>query len=56
MTLKSSRTYKGIDRRATSERRGGVDRRNLIRDESAGNDRRVMPCRRKEDVFWLKHK
>ncbi len=50
---KLGRAYTGIDRRSRSERRHGMDRRNLIRYESLGSDRRVATCRREEDGFWL---
>ena len=50
--LKSNKAYAGIDRRALMERREGVDRRNLIRYETVGSDRRLQSYRRKEDDFW----
>ncbi len=48
-----SRVYAGVDRRSSSERRAGKERRNLLRTETANSDRRADICRRKEDVFWL---
>lgn len=44
--------YAGIDRRGNFERRSGVDRRNLVRYESIGSDRRLTPHRRTEDAIW----
>ena len=49
----SIETYKGLERRSNSERRIGKDRRNLIRFESFGSDRRENGGpRRKEELFW----
>jgi len=48
--LKRSRIYAGIDRRATFERRKSMDRRNLVRYEAIGSDRRNMSARRTEDT------
>ena len=48
----STETYNGLERRANSERRIGQDRRNLIRFESFGIDRREGDTRRKEELFW----
>lgn len=51
--LKNSEAYGGVDRRASMERRRHADRRNLVRYESIGSNRRAQDCRRKEDAFWL---
>jgi len=51
--FKNSETYGGIDRRASIERRNHADRRNLVRYESVGCNRRGQSYRRKEDEFWL---
>jgi len=51
MPLKN-RLYAGVDRRSSSERRIGRERRNLLRIETTNNDRRMEMCRRKEDAFW----
>ena len=45
-------TYQGLERRSSSERRRGRDRRNLIRFESYGCDRRYGQTRRQEELFW----
>jgi len=50
--VKSQKTYKGVDRRGSMERRSGQDRRNLMRYEAVGSERRNQDCRRKEDFFW----
>lgn len=50
--LVSSKPYAGIDRRGNFERRVGVDRRNLVRYESIGSDRRNKSFRRSEDLAW----
>lgn len=53
-TLMSSKPYAGLDRRGRFERRDGMDRRNLIRYEAFGSDRRVeQQQRRLEDAVWL---
>lgn len=52
----SRKIYTGIDRRASSERRGSMDRRNLVRYESVGSERREQIYRRKEDAFWLNYR
>ena len=52
-TLKSSDTYGGIERRASVERRVRADRRNLMRYESVGSNRRAQVYRRTEDELWL---
>lgn len=49
---KAGNVYGGVDRRSISERRRGMDRRNLIRFESLGSDRRNSSYRRQEDVTW----
>jgi len=51
--LKRSEAYGGVDRRASIERRGQADRRNLLRYESVDSNRRTRQNRRKEDEFWL---
>jgi len=43
--------YKGLDRRSSSERRDHLDRRNLVRFESIGSDRREDDPRREEDLY-----
>ena len=50
--LNSNEVYSGIERRASIERRSHADRRNLMRYESLGSNRRVKTYRRKEDGFW----
>lgn len=45
--------YQGLDRRSCCERRSGVERRNLVRYEALGSDRRERLLRRKEDKLWL---
>ena len=50
--LMSRKPYAGIDRRSRFERRRGMDRRNLVRYESVGSDRRAEPFRRAEDAAW----
>lgn len=45
--------YTGKDRRVAMDRRSGLERRNLVRYESIGSDRRVQPYRRKEESFLL---
>jgi hypothetical protein len=48
-----SESYKGLERRSNNERRMGKDRRNLIRFESFGSDRRAdIGPRRQEELFW----
>jgi len=49
--LKSHEAYGGVDRRASLERRSHTDRRNLVRYESLGSNRRAQSSRRKEDEF-----
>ena len=50
-----SETYKGLERRSNSERRMAKDRRNLIRFESFGSDRRAdIGPRRQEELFWAR--
>ena len=51
--LKNSDAYAGVDRRASLERRNHADRRNLVRYESLGCNRRAQVYRRKEDESWL---
>jgi len=48
----SSETYNGLERRSSCERRIGRDRRNLIRFESFGCDRRYGQMRREEELIW----
>jgi hypothetical protein len=48
----SSEPYQGLERRSISERRMGRDRRNLIRFESFGCDRRYDQLRRQEERLW----
>jgi len=50
--LMSSNPYGGIDRRGNFERRSGADRRNLVRYEAIGSDRRLTQHRRAEDAVW----
>lgn len=50
--FKSNEVYSGIERRASIERRVHADRRNLMRYESLGSNRRGQSHRRKEDEFW----
>lgn len=52
LTSSGTKPYAGIDRRGNFERRGGVDRRNLVRYESIGSERRLTPHRRTEDAIW----
>jgi len=42
--------YKGLDRRSNGNRRDHPDRRNLVRFESLGSDRRQGDCRRDEEL------
>jgi len=49
LRTKRRRATKWIDRRTQSERRNGLDRRNLFRFESIGADRRVGKLRRVSD-------
>lgn len=51
--LKANKAYTGIDRRTMADRRNGSERRNLVRYESIGSDRRMTSYRRREDAFWL---
>lgn len=51
----AGKVYMGLDRRSNHDRRGGHERRNLVRFESLGADRRVQSYRRKEDVFLVGH-
>lgn len=52
-TQQAGSVYTGEDRRVAINRRSGFERRNLVRYESIGSDRRVKPYRRKEESFWL---
>jgi hypothetical protein len=52
--MASSKTinmYKGLERRSSSDRRLHNDRRNLVRFESLGSDRRMGLSRREEEFF-----
>ena len=51
-TYTPNETYQGLERRSSSDRRIGRDRRNLIRFESFGSDRRYEKPRRQEELFW----
>ncbi len=51
--LHANKAYTGVDRRSMANRRGGSERRNLVRYESIGSDRRMTSYRRREDAFWL---
>ncbi len=53
--LESSKPYTGLERRAIFKRRAGLERRNLIRYESIGIDRRGHSVRRKEDALLPNH-
>ena len=53
-TVSSSDQWDGIERRVNRERRLLLDRRNLIRFESLGSDRRSGLPRRKDDIYWQK--
>ncbi len=56
MTTKTSaKVYTGVDRRNRMDRRSGLERRNLVRFESIGTDRRVQSYRRQEDSYWVSH-
>lgn len=46
-----SQIYNGLERRSSSERRIGRDRRNLYRFESFGSDRRRQSLRRREELL-----
>ena len=48
----SNKPYGGIERRGNFERRSGADRRNLVRYEAIGSDRRLTQHRRTEDAVW----
>ena len=52
-TQQAGRVYTGEDRRIAMDRRSGLERRNLVRYESIGSDRRLQPYRRKEESFWI---
>lgn len=45
--------YHGLDRRSSCDRRSGGERRNLLRYDALGSDRRERMLRRREDVLWL---
>lgn len=45
--------YQGLDRRSSCDRRNGGERRNLVRYEALGSDRRERLLRRREDMLWL---
>lgn len=45
--------YQGLDRRSCCDRRNGGERRNLVRYESLGSDRRERVLRRREDMLWF---
>jgi len=53
--MKSCKAYAGVNRRSAAERRKVSDRRNLIRYESIGSDRRAQALRRDEDAYWIRH-
>lgn len=42
--------YKGLDRRSNMDRRGQIERRNLVRFETSGSDRRMGGSRRNEEL------
>ncbi len=46
-------TYQGLDRRSSCDRRNGGERRNLVRFDALGSDRRERVLRRWEDKLWL---
>jgi|GEM_PF-5655177 len=46
-------TYYGLDRRSSCDRRTSGERRNLVRYEALGSDRRERMLRRREDMLWL---
>ncbi|MCW9015150.1 MAG: hypothetical protein OQL06_15390 [Gammaproteobacteria bacterium] len=48
----SKRYYAGLERRSTRERRISRDRRNLMRFDSLGSERRDGLYRRYEDLQW----
>lgn len=45
--------YQGLDRRSSCDRRNGSERRNLVRFDALGSDRRERVLRRWEDKLWL---
>lgn len=45
--------YQGLDRRSCCDRRNGGERRNLVRYEALGSDRRERVLRRREDMLWF---
>lgn len=45
--------YQGLDRRSSCDRRNGGERRNLVRYEALGSDRRERVLRRREDMLWF---
>ena len=51
----SRRSYSGLERRSILDRRRGADRRNLVRFEALGSERRIGLYRRYEDLQWDKH-
>ena len=52
----TSREIINIDRRTNHKRRSHSDRRNLVRFESLGSDRRMGLCRRQEEFFVKEYK
>ena len=42
--------YKGLDRRSSADRRDHLERRNLVRFETLGSERRLGDCRREEEL------
>lgn len=51
---RSLETWNGINRRDLADRRKGRDRRNLVRFESLGCDRRLEIPRRRSEMLWEK--
>lgn len=52
----TNRAYKGLERRSSFERRCGSDRRDLVRFEALGSDRRLGTTRREEEAYWKTYK
>ena len=46
--------YNGLDRRSSMDRRGHPDRRNLVRFEALGSDRRQAESSRREEELAIK--
>jgi hypothetical protein len=45
--------YRGLERRSSCDRRIDGERRNLVRYDALGSDRRERMLRRREDMLWF---